>query len=38
MNIAVVVFNLVVGGASMYLMARTLSWRRLQAARTQEQG
>ena len=36
MNIAVVVFNLLVGGVAMYLMARTLSWRRLHAARLQE--
>lgn len=34
MNVASVVFNVVVGGISMYLMARTLSWRRLQAAGT----
>jgi len=32
MNIAVVVFNLVVGGIAMYLMARTLSWKRLRTA------
>jgi len=37
MNIATVAFNVLVGGLAMYRMARTLSWRRLQAARAQEQ-
>lgn len=36
MNIAVVVFNLVIGGLAMWRMARTLSWRRLRAAHAQE--
>jgi glycosyltransferase 2 family protein len=36
MNIAVVVFNLVVGGLSMFLMARTVSWRRLRAEQAGE--
>jgi uncharacterized protein (TIRG00374 family) len=36
MNIAVVVFNVILGGTCMYLMARTLSWKRLQAARAAE--
>jgi glycosyltransferase 2 family protein len=36
MNVAMVVFNLMLGVASMYLMARTLSWKRLQAARAAE--
>ncbi len=35
MNITVV-FNLILGVCSMYLMARTFSWRRLQAARAAE--
>ena len=37
MNIAVVVFNLVLGGVSMFLMARTISWRRLRAEGAAEQ-
>jgi len=37
MNIAVVVFNLLLGGAAMWRMARTLSWRRLRTARAQEE-
>ncbi len=37
MNIAVVVFNLVVGGLSLFLMARTISWRRLRAEGAAEQ-
>jgi uncharacterized membrane protein YbhN (UPF0104 family) len=37
MNIAVVVFSLLIGGFAMFMMARTLSWRRLRNARTQEQ-
>jgi uncharacterized membrane protein YbhN (UPF0104 family) len=36
MNIAIVVFNLILGVLSMYLMARTVSWKRLQAARAAE--
>ena len=37
MNIAIVVFNLVVGGIAMFLMARTVSWRRLRAAAAPEE-
>jgi glycosyltransferase 2 family protein len=37
MNIAVVIFNLVVGGIAMFLMARTVSWRRLRGAEAAEQ-
>jgi uncharacterized membrane protein YbhN (UPF0104 family) len=37
MNIAVVAFNLVLGGISMFLMARTISWRRLRAQEAAEQ-
>jgi len=37
MNIALVVFNLVVGGLAMFLMARTISWRRLRAEGAAEQ-
>jgi hypothetical protein len=29
MNIAIVVFNLVVGAVAIFLMARTFSWKRL---------
>jgi uncharacterized membrane protein YbhN (UPF0104 family) len=36
MNIALVVFNLVAGLIALFLMARTLSWRRLRAAEAQE--
>ncbi len=36
MNIAVVVFNLLLGGTAMYRMARTFSWKRLRAARAAE--
>ena len=32
LNIATVIFNLVVGGVALYMMARTLSWRRLRTA------
>ena len=35
-NIAVVVFNLILGGIAMFLMARTLSWRRLRTAEATE--
>ncbi len=39
MNIASVAFNVIVGGAAMYMMARTLSWKRLRsAASAQEEG
>jgi len=38
MNITVVVVNVIVGGISMYLMARTFSWRKLHAARAEEGG
>ena len=37
MNIAVVAFSVLIGGLAMWRMARTLSWRRLRAARTQEE-
>ncbi|HUB75506.1 MAG TPA: lysylphosphatidylglycerol synthase domain-containing protein, partial [Solirubrobacteraceae bacterium] len=37
MNIAVVVFNVIVGGIALYLMARTISWKRLRAAHAEEQ-
>jgi uncharacterized membrane protein YbhN (UPF0104 family) len=37
MNIAVVAFSVVIGGLAMWRMARTLSWRRLRAAHTQEE-
>jgi len=37
MNIAVVVFNLVLGSIALLLMARTLSWKRLRAAQAQEE-
>ena len=36
MNIAVVVFSLLLGGIAMWRMARTLSWRRLRAAHAEE--
>jgi len=36
MNIATVVFNLVIGAVSLYAMARTLSWRRVRAAQAEE--
>jgi glycosyltransferase 2 family protein len=36
MNIATVVFNLVLGAISLYAMARTLSWRRVRAAQAEE--
>jgi glycosyltransferase 2 family protein len=36
MNIATVVFNLVLGGLALYVMARTLSWRRVRAAQAEE--
>jgi uncharacterized membrane protein YbhN (UPF0104 family) len=37
-NIALVVFNLALGAIAMYLMARTISWRRLRAEETREAG
>lgn len=37
MNIAIVVFNLLLGGLAMYLMARTVSWKRIRAQGAQEQ-
>jgi uncharacterized membrane protein YbhN (UPF0104 family) len=37
MNIAVVVFNLVLGAIALFLMARTLSWKRLRAGEVQEE-
>jgi uncharacterized membrane protein YbhN (UPF0104 family) len=36
MNIATVVFNLVLGAIALYAMARTLSWRRVRAAQAEE--
>jgi len=36
LNIATVIFNLVVGGIALYMMARTLSWRRLRTAQAEE--
>ena len=36
MNIAMVVFNVVLGALALYAMARTLSWRRLRAAQAEE--
>jgi uncharacterized membrane protein YbhN (UPF0104 family) len=38
MNIALVVFNLILGSIALLLMARTLSWKRLRAAQAQEKG
>jgi uncharacterized membrane protein YbhN (UPF0104 family) len=38
MNIALVVFNLALGLTAMFLMAKTLSWRRLRTASTAESG
>jgi uncharacterized membrane protein YbhN (UPF0104 family) len=38
MNIALVVFNLALGLTAMFLMARTLSWRRLRSAGAAESG
>ncbi len=35
MNIALVVFNLALGALAMFLMARTISWRRLKAEQAQ---
>jgi uncharacterized membrane protein YbhN (UPF0104 family) len=35
-NIALVVCNLTIGLIALFLMARTLSWRRLRTAQTQE--
>jgi len=36
MNIATVVFNVVLGGLALFGMARTFSWRRLRAAQAEE--
>jgi glycosyltransferase 2 family protein len=36
LNIATVVFNVVLGGLALYAMARTISWRRLRAAQAEE--
>jgi uncharacterized membrane protein YbhN (UPF0104 family) len=36
MNIALVVFNLIAGLIALFMMARTISWRRLRAADAQE--
>jgi uncharacterized membrane protein YbhN (UPF0104 family) len=37
MNIALTVFNLAIGALAMFLMARTLSWRKLKTAEAAEQ-
>jgi uncharacterized membrane protein YbhN (UPF0104 family) len=37
MNIALVVFNLVIGAVALYLMARTISWKRIRAAHAGEE-
>ena len=37
MNVAIVVFNLVLGLIALFLMARTLSWKRLRAAKAAEE-
>jgi glycosyltransferase 2 family protein len=37
MNVAVVVFNLAIGLIALFLMARTLSWKRLKVAQAQEE-
>ena len=37
MNIAIVVFNVVLGAIALFLMARTLSWKRLRAAKAAEE-
>ena len=36
LNIATTVFSVVLGGIALYLMARTLSWRRLRTAQAEE--
>jgi uncharacterized membrane protein YbhN (UPF0104 family) len=36
LNIATVVFNVVLGAIALYLMARTLSWKRLRTAQAEE--
>jgi uncharacterized membrane protein YbhN (UPF0104 family) len=37
LNIATVIFNVVLGGIALYMMARTLSWRRLRTAQQAEE-
>src|ERR1019366_1002758 len=37
MNIAIVVFNLILGAIALLLMARTLSWKKLRSAQAQEE-
>jgi uncharacterized membrane protein YbhN (UPF0104 family) len=37
MNIAVVLFSVILGGFAMFMMARTISWRRLRHADVQQQ-
>ncbi len=37
MNIAVVLFSVLLGGFAMFMMARTISWRRLRHASATEQ-
>jgi uncharacterized membrane protein YbhN (UPF0104 family) len=36
MNIAVVVFNLIIGAIALFVMARTLSWKRLRVAQAED--
>ena len=38
MNIAIVVFSLVIGVVAMVLMARTVSFKKLRAAQAEEKG
>jgi uncharacterized membrane protein YbhN (UPF0104 family) len=38
MNIATVVCNVVIGGIALFVMARTLSWRRIRTAQAEETG
>ncbi len=37
MNVALVVFNLVLGGVALFLMARTLSWKRIRHAQARDE-
>jgi uncharacterized membrane protein YbhN (UPF0104 family) len=37
MNVAIVVFNLVLGAAALFVMARTFSWRRIRVAQAREE-
>ena len=36
MNIAIVVFNLIIGAIALFMMARTLSWKRLRVAQAED--